>query len=113
MKEDELRNPVTFEPDGEGCLLVLKNGNTIGVILGRSIGIESFVREYDEHGIRSTSMEVPVYPYSHKDGAFSAHGDSGSIVDGQGRIVGLLTGGIGSDDSIDVTYLTPYYWIEV
>ena len=113
MTEDESRNPAMFDPDGEECLLVFKNGSTTGLTLGRSTGIESFVREYDEHGIRSTSMEIPVYPYSHEDGAFSAPGDSGSIVvDGLGRIVGMLTGGTGKNDSMDVTYLTPYYWIE-
>jgi hypothetical protein len=58
-------------------------------------------------------MEIAIYPYSHKDGAFSAPGDSGSIViDGLGRIVGLLTGGSGTTDSTDVTYVTPYFWLE-
>ena len=71
MKEDELRNPNTFDPDGEESLLVLKNGNTTGVTFGRSTGIKSFVWEYDEHGIFSTSTEVPAYPYGHQNGAFS------------------------------------------
>jgi hypothetical protein len=29
-----------------------------------------------------------------------------------GRIVGLLTGGSGTTDSTDVTYVTPYFWVE-
>src|SRR5258706_8359866 len=77
MKEDELRNPTTFDTDGEECLVVLKNSNATGVTYGRSTGIESLVWEYDKHGIRSTSMEVPVYPYSQKDGAFAAPGIPG------------------------------------
>jgi len=29
-----------------------------------------------------------------------------------GRIVGILTGGAGPTDETDITYLTPYWWIE-
>jgi hypothetical protein len=58
-------------------------------------------------------MEMAIYAYGHRDGAFSAEGDSGSIVvDGQGRIVGMITGGTGATDEADVTYLTPYFWLE-
>lgn len=76
-------------------------------------GIESVIREYGKYGLRRTSLEVAIYPYSHKDGAFSACGDSGSIVvDGKGHLVGLLTGGSGTTESTDVTYVTPYFWLE-
>ena len=34
------------------------------------------------------------------------------VVDGLGRIMGLLTGGTGLTEAADVTYLTPYFWIE-
>jgi len=113
VNEDEIRQPTQLDANGEGCLIVIKNGKSTGVTIGRGTGIESFIREYDEYGIQSTSMGVAIYPYSHKDGAFSAPGDSGSIVvDGLGRIVGLLTGGAGTTDSMDVTYLTPYFWVE-
>lgn len=114
VNEDEIHKPKQLDANGEECLLVVKNGKTTGVTIGRGIAIESFVRVYDKHGIKSTSMEVAIYPYSHKDGAFSPPGDSGSIVvDGEGRIVGLLTGGPGTTDPIatDVTYLTPYFWL--
>ena len=95
------------------CIIVVKNGNATGVTLGRGSGIESFVREYDDDGIRSTSMEIAIYSYNCRDSAFSAPGDSGSIVaDGKGRIVGILTGGAGLNGSTDVTYVSPYYWIE-
>ncbi|KAH9035841.1 hypothetical protein EDB84DRAFT_1588082 [Lactarius hengduanensis] len=113
VKENEIRQPTQLDKNGEECLLVIKNGKSTGVTIGRGTGIESFIREYDEYGNESTSMEVAIYSYSHKDGAFSASGDSGSIVvDGLGRIVGLLTGGTGAIDSTDVTYLTPYFWLE-
>jgi len=113
VNEDEIRKPKQLDADGEECLIVIKNGKTTGATIGRATGIESFVREYDDIGIRSTSMEIAVYPYSHKDGAFSAPGDSGSIVvTGHGSIVGMLTGGAGRTESTDVTYLTPYFWLE-
>ncbi len=113
LGEDEIRKPKQLDANGEECLLVIKSGLRTGVTVGRGSSILSFVRKRDEHGMKITSMEIPVYSYSYKDRAFSAAGDSGSIVvDRVGRIVGLLTGGAGKADNIDVTYLTPYYWIE-
>jgi hypothetical protein len=79
LKEDELHCPTTLDAYSEECSIAAKNGNITGVTIGRGSGIESFVREYDDHGIRSTSMEVAIYPYSHKGGAFPTPGDSGSI----------------------------------
>ncbi|KAK0477396.1 hypothetical protein IW261DRAFT_1566300 [Armillaria novae-zelandiae] len=112
-KEEEIRHPTLLDANSEECLIVIKNGKSIGVTIGRGTGIASFVREYLEDGIKSTSMAVAIHPYSHKDGAFSAPEDSGSVVvDGHGRIVGLLIGGSGTTNSTDVTYLTPYFWIE-
>ena len=112
IKEHELRHPTMLDRNGEECLLVIKNGKGTGVTIGRATGIMSFVREYFEDGTHGTSMELAIYPYGHGDGAFSAPGDSGSIVvDGKGRIVGLLTGGAGMTDSTDVTYATPFYWL--
>lgn len=113
VKEDEMRKPTSLDANGENCLIVIKNGMSTGVTIGRQSSIESFVRVYDDYGINSTSMEIAIYSYSHKDGPFSKPGDSGSIVvDEPGRIVGLLTSGSGSTDATDVTYLTPYFWIE-
>ncbi|KAG8892858.1 hypothetical protein FRB99_002396, partial [Tulasnella sp. 403] len=109
VKYDELRCPTMLDANGEECLIVVKNGATTGVRLGRATGIESFVREYKDSAIHSTSMEIAVYPYSNKDGAFSAPGDSGSVVgDANSRIVGMLTGGAGQTDSTDVTYVSAY-----
>jgi len=113
IQEPELRSPKQLDANGEECLIVVKNGKTTGVTIGRLTGIESIIRDYDDYGLKKTSMEVAVYPYSHKDGAFSAKGDSGSIVvDGGGRIVGLLTGGSGLLESTDISYVTPYFWLE-
>ncbi|THU87880.1 hypothetical protein K435DRAFT_821801 [Dendrothele bispora CBS 962.96] len=114
VQEKEIRQPTLLDANGEECVIVIKNGMKTGVTIGRGSGIESFVREYDDNGnIKSTSMEITIYPYNLKSGAFPAPGDSGSIVaDGLGRIVGLLTGGSGKAEDTDVTYVTPYFWIE-
>ena len=99
--------------DDEKCLMVAKNGKTTGPTLGRLTGMESFVCTYTEDGIKKTSIEVAACPYDNKDGAFSGPGDSGSIVvDSKGRAVGLLVASAGATEVIDVTYLTPYWWIE-
>jgi len=113
IKEDELRHPTMLDENGEACLIVVKNGAATGATLGRATGIESFVREYKGDAIHSTSMEIAVYAYSHEDGAFSAPGDSGSVVgDANCRIVGMLIGGAGKTDSTDVTYVSPYYFLD-
>ncbi|KAF8332800.1 uncharacterized protein EI90DRAFT_3145403 [Cantharellus anzutake] len=111
--KEEIRQPTLLDANGEECLIVIKNGKSTGITIGLGSDIESFIRVYDEYGIKSTSMEIAIHPYNHKDGAFSAPGDSGSIVvDGLGRIIGLLTGGSGTTGSTDVTYVTPYSWVE-
>ncbi|KAJ3819589.1 hypothetical protein EV361DRAFT_801363, partial [Lentinula raphanica] len=47
------------------------------------------------------------------NGPFSAPGDSGSIVlDKKCRIVGMVNGGAGIINRTDVTYLTPYSYLD-
>lgn len=90
----------------------MKNGSTTGTTVGRANGLESFTRIYDEYGINHTSIEIAVMPYD-KTRKFSDAGDSGSIVLARdGRIVGIVTGGAGPTDRTDITYITPYWWIE-
>lgn len=56
-------------------------------------------------------MEWVVLPCNHKSSAFSARSNSVTIiVDGKGRIGGLLTGGTSQTESTDVSYATPFYW---
>ena len=112
ISEDLMRNPDMLDRDGEPCLLVIKNGNTTGVTIGRATGIFSYVRKYFDNKTHQTSMEWAILPYDNKSGVFSAPGDSGSIiVDGRGRIGGLLTGGAGKTESSDITYATPFFWL--
>ena len=61
-------------------------------------------------GVSTRLSVVPTLPVWNQ-GLFSDEGDSGSIVfDVQGRVVGMLDGGVG-DKRSDVTYVTPIEWI--
>lgn len=112
VSEHMLHNPDMLDYDGENCLLVIKNGKATGVTIGRATGIFSYVRKYYSNGTEETSKELAILPYSNKSGLFSARGDSGAIiVDGRGRICGLLTGGTGKTESSDITYATPFFWL--
>ncbi|KAH7883332.1 hypothetical protein F5I97DRAFT_1980926 [Phlebopus sp. FC_14] len=103
----EIYNPQHLDANGEQCLLVVKNGLMTGTTTGRVTGMESFTRTYKEHGISET------LPYGNLNGPFSAPGDSGSLVlDRNGRILGILTGGADTTNETDVTYLTHWLYIE-
>lgn len=109
ISEERMRDPDVLDHNNEACLLVIKNGSATGVTIGRATGISSFVRD-DETG--QESMAWAIYNYDNNSCAFSAPGDSGSIiVDGLGRIGGLLTGGTGKTETSDVTYATPMWWL--
>ena len=113
VPDTEIRDPQHLDVHGEKCLLVAKNGLTTGTTVGRANGLDSFIRIYDEYGIKRTYIEIAVLPYDKEHGKFSETGDSGSIVVARdGRVVGLLTGGAGPADETDITYITPYWWVE-
>ncbi|KAG7094922.1 hypothetical protein E1B28_005728 [Marasmius oreades] len=113
VQDNEIHNPQHLDVHGGKCLFVVKNGLATGTTVGCANGLESFTRIYNDYGIEHTSIEIAVLPYNKMRGKFSDAGDSGSIVlDRDGRIVGILTGGAGPTDGIDITYLTPYRWVE-
>ena len=100
IPDEEMRRPTLLDQNDEPCLVVIKDGSTSGVM--------SYVREYFDDGSHETSKEWAILPYNTKSGAFSAPGDSGAvIVDGLGRVGGLLTSGAGITPSSDITYATP------
>jgi len=106
VRDDELRCPTTLDENGLECLIIIKNGTSTGLAFGRVAGNRSFTRTYQDYKVDSTLMEITTYPYSHKDGAFAALVDSGAVVaDANNRIVGILTGGAGVNESTDVTYI--------
>jgi len=86
---------------------VLKKGNASDLTVGRLNTIRTFVREYFEGKPGEMSKEMSVLPRNSKSGTFSHRGDSGSVViDGNGRVCGIVTGGDGTTDVSDCTYVT-------
>lgn len=113
ISDKEMRHPTLLDQNDEPCLMVIKNGSTTGVTIGRASGIMSFVRGSFDDDSPKISKEWSIFPYDTKSGAFSAPGDSGAvIVDGLGRIGGLLTGGTGITAFSDITYASPITFIE-
>ncbi|KAI0267791.1 hypothetical protein BC834DRAFT_968701 [Gloeopeniophorella convolvens] len=88
ITDEEMRRPTSYDQNNDPCIMVLKRGRTSGL------------------------TEWAILPFDNKSCAFSAKGDSGSaVVDGAGRIGGLLTSGGGATDSFDVTYATPISFV--
>ena len=69
--------------------------------------VESYVRTYFPENRSFESKEWAIIGYD-KTSPFSVEGDSGAlVVDAEGRMGGMLTGGSGSLETTDVTYATP------
>ena len=112
VKEDEMRKPKMYDQNGNACIMVLKCGKTTGLTVGHATTFVSYTRKYLSNNDTALSKELTILPFDHSSGAFSAKGDSGSVVvDGVGRVVGILTSGGGSADSIDLTYITPISFV--
>jgi hypothetical protein len=106
IPDEEMRCPTTLDKNGDPCLMVIKRGNTTGLTIGRANDVYSYSRNYYDDDSPKTSKEWAILAFDCKSGPFSEKGDSGSlIVDGRGRIGGLINGGAG--DTPDITYATP------
>jgi len=112
--KEDLANPAEFDSEGQRCLIVGKDGNTTDLTVGRYAGLVSFT--LNEVGIES--VELGIYNSGVKNvEAFSAKGDSGSLVwhtrNGKARIVGQLHSGSnkGGSTSNHVTYCTPGWYL--
>ena len=89
-------------------LMVIKCGGTTGLTVGHANNLCSYARHTYSHGQAKTFKEWAILPLDSKSGAFSAKGDSGSvIIDKLGRIGGLLTSGSGTAEFMDIPYATP------
>ncbi|KAH9179857.1 hypothetical protein EDB89DRAFT_1900916 [Lactarius sanguifluus] len=89
------------------CLIVMKDGNTTDLTVGRYADLEAYLR--DDLGVES--IELAIYNYDKQSGPFSANGDSGSLIfDGEGHMVGILHSGMPKGGSNHVTYVTPAWW---
>jgi hypothetical protein len=109
ISDEEMWNPTlrTLDHDNDPCIMVIKRGNASDLTVGRLNNIRSFIRIYFKDQPGQVSKEVAILPRNSKSGAFSEPGDSGSaVVDGKGRLAGLLTGGAGASEASDCTYLT-------
>lgn len=94
--------------DDRHYLMVFKCGSATGLTVGRANNLCSYAHKYYSNGQADTVKEWAILPLDSKSGAFSAKGDSGSvIVDQHGRIGGLLTSGAGTTEFSDITYATP------
>lgn len=98
----EMRHPNSL------ALSVLKRGRTTGVTCGVANEVESYVCTYISASNSLKSKEWAIlgsdksfYPFSYKR-------DSGAlVVDAEGRMDGMVTGGSGFSEKTDVTYVTP------
>ena len=105
---DEMRHPITFDENNSPVLSVLKRGRTTGVTCGIANEVESYVRTYSSEIGSFESKEWAILGYDKSSSPFSDKGDSGAlVVDAEGRMGGMLTGGSGFSAKIDVTYATP------
>ena len=112
ITEDEIRKPKMYDQNGDPCVLVLKHGRTTGLTVGRTTTFVSYTRKYASHNDTAVSKELTIIPFCRSSGPFSAQGDSGSVVvDGAGRVAGILTCGGGATDSTDITYVTPISFV--
>jgi hypothetical protein len=100
-----------YDQNGVPCIMVLKRGGATGLTVGRANNVFSYTRTHFGD-VSRVSKEWAILPFDNDPHAFSAKGDSGSVVvDGAGRIGGLLTSGGGSADDIDVSYATPISFV--
>jgi hypothetical protein len=107
---EEMRAPTSLDENGEPCLMVIKRGGATGVTIGRATELESFSRNILDDGTTQISMEWAILPRNSKSGPFSAKGDSGAaIVDGAGRLGGIVNGGNSYSDINDISYASPIY----
>ncbi|PIL29493.1 hypothetical protein GSI_08435 [Ganoderma sinense ZZ0214-1] len=103
VPDAELRAPQQKDFNDDPCLMVLKRGAASGVTTGRLNNVPSYTRTYWADGTSDVSMEWPIFGYLHEKHkyarSFSERGDSGAVVvDGAGRIAGILTSAAGLND---------------
>ncbi|KAJ1306713.1 hypothetical protein OPQ81_007703 [Rhizoctonia solani] len=111
LSADEISDPNNQDHNGDPVRFVIKRGLTTRTTIGRLTGFESHARRYTVLG-HLDSLEAAIYPYDNDSGPFSRGGDSGSLIaDSLAKFGALLTGGTGTTDSSDITYVTPMYWL--
>ncbi|TFK63246.1 hypothetical protein BDN72DRAFT_964022 [Pluteus cervinus] len=108
----EMRKPTMYDQNDERCIMVIKRGRSTGLTVGRANNLFSYTRRFLGGKCLGISKEWAILPFDQKSRSFSDLGDSGSVVvDGAGRIGGLINGGCGSVYGIDITYVTPISFV--
>ncbi|KAF7982540.1 hypothetical protein HWV62_27504, partial [Athelia sp. TMB] len=119
ITDDEMRRPTTYDQQNVPCIMVLKRGRTTGLTVGRANNLFSYVRNHFGDNVSAVSKEWAILPFGGirafpgpNPSIFSETGDSGAVVvDGAGRIGGLLTCGSGAKDAFDLSYATPISFV--
>ncbi|KEP45083.1 hypothetical protein V565_320990 [Rhizoctonia solani 123E] len=105
ISEQLMHEPNMHNKNREHCLLVIKNSNRTGVIIGCATGIESFVHN---EGTNQCSKEWAVFNYDCNSLAFFHNSDSGSmVIDRLGLMGSILHRGAGKTESSNVSYIIP------
>ena len=108
IPKEEIQRPKMLDWDSKACITVLKRGRSTNLTVGKATTFVSYTRKHFSENNTAVSKELAVIPLDKESGVFSAKGDSGSVVvDGLGRIAGILTGGSGAAETTDVTFVTP------
>ncbi|KAI5993903.1 hypothetical protein EDD15DRAFT_2436455 [Pisolithus albus] len=110
---EDITHPPHLDANGMPTLFVIMNGSTSGTRVGRANGLFSAKRTSPEYGIdKVDSLEIAVIAYGGGRPKFSEKGDSGAgVFDRKGRVLGHVNGGAGTTDETDVTFITPFWWI--
>jgi len=105
IPQHEICRPPSLDANSENFLMVMKHGNASGLTVGRASGLRSVVHNYLQGGVTKSTMEWAILQYDKNSSPFSLAGDSGAcVVDGRGRLGGIITSGAGWVDGFDVTY---------
>ena len=105
----KIKEPNAKDVHGDPTQFVFKRGSTTRTTVGRLNGFESRARRYGLFG-NLDSVAAAVYTYDSDSGPFS-RGEGAAIVGADNDIVALLSGGVGSTGSSDITYGTPMEWL--
>ena len=114
VPENEIIKPTQLNAKGNPAMAMVKNGRTTGTTVGWVNELKFLVCHYNNANLEFTSCELTIIAYGGSmHSTFSDSGDSGSIIIEQnGHIVGLLTGGGSLTNATNVTFATLYCVLE-
>ncbi|KAI0768163.1 hypothetical protein BD413DRAFT_614815 [Trametes elegans] len=112
--EDDFAHPAEFDAEGQRCLMVGKDGSTMGLTVGRYAGVMSFIG----HEVDIVSRELGIYNAGlDVADSSSKKGDPGSLIwhprTGAACMVGQLHSGRnkGQTTGNHIIYATPVWYL--